>query len=45
MTKISWDNVWETTITEFFNIIAFCREYNKKQMDMQEEYRKKITKR
>lgn len=32
MTKESWTTVWDTNIVEFFTIVAFSREYKKREL-------------
>lgn len=40
MTNCSWDVVWEKNIYEFFNVIAFCRDYNEKRNEMIEKWKR-----
>lgn len=31
MTKATWDDTWNTNIYQFFNVLAFSRDYNNEQ--------------
>lgn len=33
-TRIDWDRVWDKGIVEFFNTLAFIKEYRKREAEM-----------
>lgn len=46
ISKLNWAQCWDLTIYEFFNYVSFCREYNRKQYEMQKriaaQYKQKV---